>query len=75
MTNEPKSPKSAPKDKVQGEGDYDAARRYDKGAEKFVADRKGQIEKLAEDAEQALEGPEGDELRKSEEIGKSKARH
>ena len=37
MTNEPKSPKSAPKDKVQGEGDYDAARRYDKGAEKFVA--------------------------------------
>jgi len=30
---------------------------------------------MAKDAEKAIEGPEGDELRKAEEIGKSKARH
>ena len=61
--------------KVEGEGSYEATRRFDKKEEKFVHDNKSKIPGLAKDAEEAIEGPEGDELRKAEEIGKSKARH
>lgn len=53
---------------VSGEGDYEATRRYDEGLKKSV--EKGDAEKLAEEAKKALEGPEGEELRKAEEIGK-----
>jgi len=60
--------------KVQGEGDYEAARHYDEKLEKFVNDKKSEIPTMAKDAEKAVEGPEGEELRKAEEIGKSKAR-
>lgn len=74
MTSEKKSAAGSAKDKVQGEGDYDAARRYDQRTEKFVADHKSEISDMAEDAEEALEGPEGDELRKAEDIGKAKAK-
>lgn len=51
-----------------GEGNYDAARRYREGLEKAV--QKGDAGELAEQARKALEGPEGDELRKAEEEGK-----
>jgi hypothetical protein len=61
--------------KNQGEGDYDAARHYDEKLEKFVHDKKAEIPKMAEDAEKAIEGPEGDELRRAEETGKSHAKH
>lgn len=57
------------KDGVQGEGNYDATRRYDEGVKKSVD--KGHTEELAEKAKKALEGPEGDELRKAEEKGKA----
>ena len=60
--------------KNQGEGNADASRRYDAKLEKFVKDRKSEIPHLAEDAERALDGPEGDELRKAEEIGRAKAK-
>ena len=53
---------------VQGEGNYDATRRYDEGVKKSV--EKGNAAELADKAKKALEGPEGDELRKAEEIGK-----
>jgi hypothetical protein len=66
--------KTAPKSKVQGEGDYEAARHYDEKLEKFVAEKKSEIPKMAKDAEKALDGPQGDELRRAEEKGKSKAR-
>ena len=62
------------KDKVQGEGDYEAARHYDEKLERFIAEKRRDIPKMAEDAEKALEGKEGDSLRKAEETGKSKAR-
>jgi hypothetical protein len=55
-------------DGVQGEGNYDATRRYDEGVKKSV--EKGNTEELAEKAKKALEGPEGDELREAEEEGK-----
>ncbi len=51
-----------------GEGNYDATRRYNAGVEKSV--KKGDAEELAEEAKKALEGPEGEELRKAEKEGK-----
>jgi hypothetical protein len=60
--------------KVQGEGDYESARVYKKDIDEFVATRKSEIPDLAKKAEEALEGPEGAELKKAEEQGKSKAR-
>jgi hypothetical protein len=56
------------KDGVQGEGNYDAARRYDEGVRQSV--RKGDVDKLAEEAQKALEGPEGDALRDAERLAK-----
>ena len=50
-----------------GEGNYDANRRYQKGLEQSV--KKGNTEELAEKARKALEGPEGEELRKADEQG------
>ncbi len=54
---------------VQGEGNYDATHNYNEGVKKSV--EKGNAEELAEKAKKALEGPEGDELRKADEQGKS----
>jgi hypothetical protein len=56
---------------VQGEGNYDATRRYNEGLSKSV--EKGDSDELAEKAKKALEGPEGEELREAEEIGKQGA--
>jgi len=67
--------KIAKNDKDHGEGDYAAARDYDKRTEKFIAEKKAEIPKYAKDAEKALEGPEGEKLRDAEEKGKAKARH
>lgn len=53
---------------LQGEGNYDATHHYNEGLEKSV--EKGNAEELAEKAKKALEGPEGDELRKAEEQAK-----
>lgn len=53
---------------VQGEGNYDATHNYNEGVKKSV--EKGNAEELAEKAKKALEGPEGDELRKADEQGK-----
>lgn len=56
------------KDKVQGEGDYEAGRRYDKASREFA--ESGKVEPAARDA-----APEdartADELKRAEEEGKS----
>lgn len=62
------TPKRAPDGDIIGEGNYDASRRYREGLEKSV--REGKAEELGEKAKEALEGPEGDELRHAEEVGK-----
>lgn len=49
--------------KIQGEGDYEAARKFDKDERDFIA--KGGVEKKAREAEQALDGPEGEELERA----------
>jgi hypothetical protein len=48
---------------IQGEGNYDAARRYRKEQEEFA--KSGQVERKAKEAEDALEGPEGEELERA----------
>lgn len=60
---------------VQGEGDYRAARDYKRDIDRFMRDKSREIGGLAKDAEKAVEGPGGKELKKAEEKGKSKARH
>ena len=50
----------ADKDQVQGEGNYDAARRYQKEQHDFA--KSGPVEKKAKEAEDALDGPEAAEL-------------
>jgi hypothetical protein len=53
----------ADKDQIQGEGNYDAARKFDAEERAFV--KKGGYEKKAREAEEALEGPEGEELERA----------
>ena len=56
------------KDEVQGEGDYEAARRYDKAARDFA--ESGKVEPAAHEA--APESAEqAEEMKRAEEIGKS----
>jgi hypothetical protein len=56
------------RDRVQGEGDYDAARRYDKAAQDFA--KSGKVDRAARDA--APESAErADEMRRAEDVGKS----
>ncbi|HTT99760.1 MAG TPA: hypothetical protein VMF58_17050 [Rhizomicrobium sp.] len=59
---------------LEGEGSYTAARNYDEEQREFVAENKGKIGKMAKDAEAALDGPEGDDLREAEAEGRSHAR-
>jgi hypothetical protein len=56
MTDKTQTPAS----QIQGEGNYDAARRFDAEERAFV--KKGAVEQKAKEAEEALDGPEGAEL-------------
>ena len=49
-----------PNSKVQGEGDYESARRCQKEERDFV--RNGPVEEKAREAADALDGPEAPEL-------------
>ncbi|MDZ4375176.1 MAG: hypothetical protein U1C74_27650 [Phenylobacterium sp.] len=49
--------------KIQGEGDYVSAKRYQKAQHEFAEN--GPVEEKAREAEQALDGPEGAELEKA----------
>jgi hypothetical protein len=51
------------KSQIQGEGNYDAAREFDAEERAFI--KKGGVEKKAREAEQALDGPEGEELERA----------
>jgi hypothetical protein len=55
-------------DQNEGEGSRSADRHYREGVEKTV--KSGRVEELGEEAKQALEGEEGDELREAEEEAK-----
>jgi hypothetical protein len=57
--------------KVQGEGDYDAARRYDQAAREFT--ESGKVQKAAHDAEPDS-AAQAEELSRAESVGKSHAK-
>lgn len=59
-SDKPAKPALAPT-ALEGEGGYSAARRYAKGVRRSIAE--GDAEKLATDAVEALDGPEGHGLR------------
>ena len=50
-------------DQIQGEGNYDASRKFQKDEAEFV--KSGQVEKKAIEAKEALDGPEGEELERA----------
>ena len=53
----------ADKDQIQGEGNYDAGRRFQKEEREFV--KTGPVEQKAREAEEALDGPEAEELERA----------
>ena len=56
------TPKSGPKaGEVQGEGDYVSARKYQQEQHAFAKDA-AKVDQKAHEAEDALDGPEGQEL-------------
>lgn len=55
----------------EGEGNQTAARQYNDAQKKFA--ESGKVDPAAKDAAKAVDGPEGGELRKAEEIGKRHA--
>ena len=59
--------------KNEGEGNRTAAREYNKDTREFV--RSGKVEKSARKARDAVEGEEGESLRRAEKEGLKKARH
>jgi len=62
------------KKQIVGEGDYQASRAFLKDQSNFVKKNKSSIPKLAKAAERALDGPEGDELRRAEAEAGSRGR-
>ena len=54
-----------------GEGNYTAARNYEKDVGDFLDKRGTDVERLAKEAADALKGPDGDTLRGAEAAGKS----
>ena len=48
---------------MQGEGNYDAARKYD--AEQAAFANSGKVDQAAREAEEALDGPEGAEIERA----------
>ncbi|MEO6717315.1 MAG: hypothetical protein ABIM50_08730 [Novosphingobium sp.] len=53
--------------KVSGEGNYEAAKQFDEAEAAFVKNRGNEIPGLAKSAADALDGPEGEDLRKASE--------
>jgi hypothetical protein len=56
---------------VQGEGDYDSAKRFDDDEAKFA--KSGRVDKAARDAEPKSKA-EADEMKKAEERGRSRSK-
>lgn len=64
-----------PGKKIEGEGSYSGTKGYNERTKKFLEREGENVEEYAEDAADALESEEGDELREAEEEGRSKAKH
>jgi hypothetical protein len=68
-TSDNKSDRRDPELQNEGEGSRTAARRYDEAATRTASDAK-HVKEAADKAKDALDGPEGEELRAAEERGK-----
>ena len=66
------SPEGAGQQKNEGEGNKTAARQYNRDQREFV--KSGQVDKAADEAAKAVNGPEHDELKRAEEKGRSHAK-
>jgi len=66
-------PEEAANKDVYGEGNYTASREFIRDQTDFVRRNKPNIPKMAKDAEAALEGEEGADLRAAEEATRSHA--
>ena len=55
----------------EGEGNHTAAKHYNDAQKKFA--ESGKVDAAAKDAAKAVDGPEGQDLRKAEELGKRHA--
>ncbi|HVW73617.1 MAG TPA: hypothetical protein VHC39_08265 [Rhizomicrobium sp.] len=71
-----KATKKAParKKKVVGEGDYAASKSFLKDQSSFVERNKAKIPAMGQEAEKALDGPEGDALREAEATALARSR-
>lgn len=67
-TNDTGEPRSG---KVQGEGDYEAARRYDKSAREFA--ESGKVQPAA-DQSAPRDEQEAEDLERAEDVGKSRSK-
>lgn len=56
----------------QGEGNREAARKYNKNAEETA--KSGKVAEKAEEARDAVDGDQGDDLKQAEEAGRLKAK-
>ncbi|MEO8876333.1 MAG: hypothetical protein ABI461_12160 [Polyangiaceae bacterium] len=68
-TKSPADVKPTERGGVEGEGSYTATHNYDKGVEQSV--KKGNSEQLGRDAQKALDGKDGDELRAADAAAKA----
>ncbi len=55
----------------EGEGSKTGAKHYNDATREFV--ESGKVDEAARNAQEALDGPEGEELRRAEEEGKKRA--
>lgn len=62
------------KKQIVGEGDYQASRSFLKDQSSFVAKNRDRIPNLGQEAERALEGPEGQGLRDAEAAAAGRSR-
>jgi hypothetical protein len=58
----------------KGEGDYAAARRYNKHSEDFIQNNPEKVDAAAKDARKAIDSAEHDDLEDAEREGKSHAK-
>ena len=67
------TPKDAPRNtqRNEGEGNHTAAREFNKAQSSFA--KSGKVKPAAEDAAAAVDGPEGEELRQAEQLGRRHA--
>jgi hypothetical protein len=60
--------------KVEGEGSYTATHEYKKSVDGFLQKKGADVDRLAREAEHALDSEEGETLRKAEEEARQRAK-